>query len=169
MLSIQNHFLDTNMILTIVFKDSNFKDCRNYYKLKYKKHISYNVKDEALNVIERLRLISFDIIGYIRNYIDLNNIDLVNFDYHMHNIKKIYLRQFKYKSYVFEVKKDRFLKIVDDLFVEYCDEVRNAIIMDDVELESVSLKLRNIFKMYNKSVSRCLTAFEKFPLKIMKS
>ena len=81
------------MILTIVFKDSNFKDCRNYYKLKYKKHISYNVKDEALNVIERLRLISFDIIGYIRNYIDLNNIDLVNFDYHMHNIKKIYLRQ----------------------------------------------------------------------------
>ena len=54
------------------------------------------------------------------------------------------------------------MKIVDDLFVEYCDEVRNAIIMDDVELESVSLKLRNIFKMYNKSVSRCLTAFEKF-------
>lgn len=150
------------MILTIAFEDSNFNDCRNYYKLKYKKHISYNVKDEALNVIERLRLISFDIIEYIRNYIDLNNIDLVNLDYHMYNIKKIYLRQFKDKSYVFEVKKDRFLKIVDDLFAEYCDEVRNAIIMDDVELESVSLKLRNIFKMYNKSVSRCLTAFEKF-------
>ena len=35
MLSIQNHFLDTNMILSIAFKGPNFYECRNYYKLEH--------------------------------------------------------------------------------------------------------------------------------------
>ena len=66
MLSIQNHFLDTNMILSIAFKDSHFNKCMNYYKLEYKRHISYHVKDEALGVIERMRLIAFSMVSYIK-------------------------------------------------------------------------------------------------------
>ena len=32
--SIQNHFLDTNMIISIAFEDSNFNECKTYYKLE---------------------------------------------------------------------------------------------------------------------------------------
>ena len=42
------------------------------------------------------------------------------------------------------------------------NEIRNAMISDDIELESLSLKLRKVFKGYNESVSRCLHSFEKF-------
>lgn len=66
MLSIQNHFLDTNMILSIAFKESNFNECRNYYKLEYERHISYHVKDEAIGVIERMRLIASSMMNYIK-------------------------------------------------------------------------------------------------------
>ena len=56
--SIQNHFLDTNMIISIAFEDSNFNECKTYYKLEYKRYVSYNVKNETLNVIERRKIIA---------------------------------------------------------------------------------------------------------------
>ena len=162
MLSIENHFLDTNMILSIAFKDSNFNECREYYQLEYKRHISYNVKDETLGVIERMRLISSNVLKYIKDYMSSKNINLSDLDYHMQNIKRSYLNQFQDESYVFDLKKDKFVQIVEDLFIEYYDEIRNAMISDDIELESLSLKLRKVFKGYNESVSRCLHSFEKF-------
>lgn len=162
MLSIQNHFLDTNMILSITFKGSNFNECKNYYKLEYKRYISYHVKDEALGVIERMRLIAFSIVSYIKNYMSSKNIKLSNLDFHMQRIKKSYLYQFKDEAHVFEIEKEKFVKIVGDLFMEYYDEIRTAIINNDIELESLSIKLKNAFKGYNKSVSRCLSNFEKF-------
>ena len=164
MISIQNHFLDTNMILSIAFKNSNFNDCRNYYKLEYKRHISYNVKDEAFGVIERMRLISADIVKYIKNYMSSKNIKLSNLEYQMQIIKKSYLYQFKDESHVYGVEKDKFVKIVGDLFIEYYDEIRGAIINNDINLDALSLKLRNSYKGYNESVSRCLRNFEKFSI-----
>ena len=90
------------------------------------------------------------------------NINLSNLDFHMQKIKKSYLNQFKYESHVFGVEKEKFLKIVGDLFLEYYDEIRTAVINNDIELESLSIKLKNAFKAYNKSVSICLSNFEKF-------
>lgn len=162
MLSIQNHFLDTNMILSIAFKESNFNECRNYYKLEYERHISYHVKDEAIGVIERMRLIASSMMNYIKNNMSSKNIKLSNLDFHMQKIKKSYLNQFKDESHIFGVKKEKFIKIVEDLFIEYHDEIRTAIINNDIKLESLSIKLKNAFKEYNKSVSRCLSNFEKF-------
>lgn len=165
MLSIQNHFLDTNMILTIPFKGSNFNECRNYYKLKYKRYISYHVKDEAFDVIERMRLISLNMNSYIKKYMTSKSINLSNLDSHMQKIKKSYLNQFKDETHVFGVEKEKFIKIVGDLFIEYYDEIRTAIINKDTELESLSIKLKNAFNGYNKSVSICLSNFEKFSFK----
>ena len=88
MLSIQNHFLDTNMILSIAFKESNFFECRNYYKLEYKRHISYHVKDEALGVVERMRAIAFSMVRHIKNFMSSKNINPSYLDFHMQKIKK---------------------------------------------------------------------------------
>ena len=153
------------MILSIAFRNSNFDECRDYYKLSYKRYISYNVKDESLGVIERMRLIAFNIVKYIKNYMSSKNINLTNLNYHMHNIEKRYLNQFKDESHVYGIENDKFSKIVGDLFIEYYDEIRDAIINEDFNLESLSLKLRNTFKGYNKSVSKCLSTFEKFSFK----
>ena len=90
------------------------------------------------------------------------NISLSNLDFHMQKIKIGYLNQFKDESHVFEIEKGKFVKIVGDLFIEYYDEIRTAIINEDIELMELSIKLKNAFKGYNKSVSGCLSAFEKF-------
>lgn len=119
--SIQNHFLDTNMILTIAFEDSNFEECKTYYKFEYKRYISYNVKNETLNVIERKKLISLNILSYIENYISSNSINLSHLDSDLQKIKKEYLKQFKNQAHIFNIKKDKFLKIVTDLFNAYHD------------------------------------------------
>lgn len=160
--SIINHFLDTNMILSIAFEDSNFDECKTYYKLKYKRYISYNVKDETLNVIERNKVIALNIISYIRNYISSNNINLSHLDSHMQKIKLEYLKQFKNQTHVYNLKKDKFLIIVRDLFNVYYDEIKKAIISNDYELESLSLKIKDAFKKYNRKVTKCLISFEKF-------
>ena len=150
------------MILSVAFKNSTFNECKDYYKLDYKRHISYHVKDEALGVIGRMRLISFSMVNYIKNYLSSKKINLSNLDYHMQKIKIGYLNQFKDDSHVFAIEKEKFVKIVGDLFIEYYDEIRTAIINDDLELEALSIKLKNAFKGYNKSLSRCLSTFEKF-------
>ena len=47
------------------------------------------------------------------------NIKLSNLDFHMQRIKKSYLYQFKDESHIFEIEKEKFVKIVGDLFIEY--------------------------------------------------
>ena len=146
----------------MAFKDSNFNECRNYYKLEYKRHVSYHVKDEALNVVERMRLIALSMVSYIKNFMSSKNINISNLDFQMQKIKKSYLYQFKDESHVFGVEKEKYMKIIGDLFIEYYDEIRTAIINNDIALESLSIKLKNAFKEYNKSISICLSNFEKF-------
>lgn len=84
-------------------------------------------------------------LSYIKNFMSSKNINLSNLDFHMQKIKKSYLNQFKYESHVFGVEKEKFLKIVGDLFLEYYDEIRTAVINNDIELESLSIKLKKCF------------------------
>lgn len=91
MLKIKHPFLDTNMILTIPLKNDNFRECAEYYKLDYERHMSNHVEKEVFSVIERLRLISLDIFKHIKDYIISNNIPLIKIDSHIHKIKTIYL------------------------------------------------------------------------------
>lgn len=162
MLSITNHFLDTNMILSIAFEDSNFNECKRYYKLEYKRHISYNVKKEIRTVIERMRLIANDIIRYIKEYLSSKGIKLSNLEYHIQKIKKGYIQQYKDETHVYKLKKDKFLEIVNDLFVEYIDEIKTDLICNNTQLNTLSSKIRNTFKKYNKTANKCLTSFETF-------
>lgn len=159
---IKHHFLDTNMILTIPLKNDNFRECAEYYKLDYERHMSNHVEKEVFSVIERLRLISLDIFKHIKDYIISNNIPLIKIDSHIHKIKTIYLNRFKRDDYAFGIEKDRFVDIVNDVFIIYYDEIKDTIVDNDVNLNSLSSKLRNLFKMYNKTITNCIANFDKF-------
>lgn len=82
------------MILTIPFRDDNYSDCVEYYKLNYERHISNHVEKEVFNVIQRLRLISLDVFKHIKGYIISKNIPLTRIDSHIHKIKISYLNKF---------------------------------------------------------------------------
>lgn len=150
------------MILTIPLKNDNFRECAEYYKLDYERHMSNHVEKEVFSVIERLRLISLDIFKHIKDYIISNNIPLIKIDSHIHKIKTIYLNRFKRDDYAFGIEKDRFVDIVNDVFIIYYDEIKDTIVDNDVNLNSLSSKLRNLFKMYNKTITICIANFDKF-------
>lgn len=150
------------MILTIPLKNDNFRECAEYYKLDYERHMSNHVEKEVFSVIERLRLISLDIFKHIKDYIISNNIPLIKIDSHIHKIKTIYLNRFKRDDYAFGIEKDRFVDIVNDVFIIYYDEIKDTIVDNDVNLNSLSSKLRNLFKMYNKTITNCIANFDKF-------
>lgn len=162
MLTIKNHFLDTNIILSIAFENSNFKICADYCKLNYNRFVSQTVKDEAHAVVERFRKISIDIVKHIKQYISTKKISLVNLEYHLNAIKKAYLDKFKNDEYVFNIKKEKFTDIVQDVFVEFSDEIKSAIINNDLDLIDLTSKLRNNFKKYYSGVNRCIKNFVLF-------
>lgn len=162
MFKIKHHFLDTNIILAIPLRNDNYSDCLKYYKLDYERHISNNVEKEVFSVIQRLRLISLDIFKHIKDYIISKNIPLIKIDSHIHKIKTTYLNRFKGNDHSFGIEKDRFVDIVNDVFIIYYDEIKDTIVDNDVNLKLLSSKLRNLFKMYNKTITYCIGNFDKF-------
>ena len=162
MLQIKHHFLDTNMVLAIPFKNDYYHDCVEYYKLNYERYISYNVEKEVFNVTGRLRLITIDVFNHIKSYITSRNIALIKIDYHIQIIKNTYQNKFTDKDYVFGIKKEKFLSITDELFITYYEEIKNTILNNDTNLDLLTLKSKNAFKEYNKSITNCMVNFEKF-------
>ena len=162
MIKVKHHFLDTNMILAIPLMNDDYSDCVEYYKLDYERHISNHVEKEAFSVIGRLRLISLDIFKHIGDYIISKNIPLIKIDSHIHKIKTTYMNKFKDNDYVFGIEKDRFIDIVEDVFITYFDEIRDTIMNNDVNLNLLSSKLRNLFKSYNKTITNCIANFDNF-------
>lgn len=67
------------MILAIPLRNDNYRDCTEYFKLDYERHISNHVEKEVFTVIGRLRLISLDIFKHIKDYIISKNIPLLIF------------------------------------------------------------------------------------------
>ena len=162
MIKIKHHFLDSNMILSIPLRNDKYPDCAEYYKLDYERHISKHVEKEVFSVIERLRLISLDIFKHIKYHIISKNIPLIKIDYHIHKIKTSYLNRFKDYDYAFGIEKDKFRDIVDDVFAVYYDEIKDTIVNNDINLNLLSSKLRNLFEMYNKTITNCIANFDKF-------
>lgn len=150
------------MILSIPFKGDNYKTCVKYYQLNYKRHISDNVKKEVYDVIGRLRMISLDVFNHIKQYVTSKNISLTKIEYHIQTIKNTYLNKFLNMDYVFGIKKNKFLSIVDDVFNTYYDEIKDTIVNNDISLDSLLSKLRDLFKRYNKIISNCMDNFENF-------
>ena len=72
------------------------------------------------------------------------------------------MNRFKDDDYAFGIGKDRFVDIVNDVFIIYYDEIKDTIVDNDVNLNLLSLKLRNLFKMYNKTITNCMANFDKF-------
>ena len=148
--------------MAIPLRNDNYRDCVEYYKLDYERHISNHVEKEVFSVIERLRLISLDVFKHIKEYIFSKNIPLIKIDSNINKIKVSYLNKFKDDDYVFGIEKDRFLNIVNDVFIVYYNEIKDTIVNYDVNLKLLSLKLRNLFKMYNKIITNCIANFDKF-------
>ncbi|MBO5150877.1 MAG: hypothetical protein J6B73_01750 [Methanobrevibacter sp.] len=150
------------MILAIPLRNDNYRDRVEYYKLDYERHISNHVEKEVFSVIGRLRLISLNIFNHIKEYIISKNIPLIELDYHIYKIKNNYLNKFKNYDYAFGIGIDRFVNIVDDIFIIYYDEIKDTIVDNDVNLSLLSSKLRNLFKIYNKTITNCMVNFDKF-------
>ena len=72
------------------------------------------------------------------------------------------MNRFKDDDYAFGIEKDRFVDIVNDVFIIYHDEIKDTIVDNDVNLNLLSSKLRNLFKMYNKTVTSCIANLDKF-------
>ena len=87
------------MILTIPLKNDNFRECAEYYKLDYERHMSNHVEKEVFSVIERLRLISLDIFKHIKDYIISNNIPLIKIP----KISKFSQIKFKHKILIYKI------------------------------------------------------------------
>ena len=47
-------------------------------------------------------------------------------------------------------------------FFIYYEEIKDTIVNYDVDLNILSSKLRNLFKMYNKIIANCIANFDKF-------
>lgn len=130
--------------------------------MNYERHISNHVEKEVFNVIQRLRLISLDVFKHIKGYIISKNIPLTRIDSHIHKIKISYLNKFEGNDYAWGIEKDRFLNIVEEVFIIYYDEIRDTIVEGNNNLDLLSSKLRNLFKIYNKTIINCIANFDKF-------
>ena len=160
MFKLKHHFLDTNVILSIPLENKNYRDCIKYFKLDYERHISNHVKVEIFQVIARLRLISLNIFNHIKDYILSKNISLIKIDSHIHNIKSSYLHKYKDLDYVFGIEKDRFLDIVNEVFINYHDEIKDTLMHNDVNLSLLSSKLKKLFDKYDNIINKCLSNFD---------
>ena len=125
--SIENHFLDTNILIGHVLLNNSKEICKNYMDLKSSKIVSDNVVHESYNIIHKLENISLSILNYISNYISLNNVSDEKISSTMKLIEKNFLKEYEYDEYPFGFTQKKFNKISRNLFLKYRDIIKICI------------------------------------------
>ena len=74
MIDLNNHFLDTNIFLSVVFSDNTKHICDDYFKLEATRFTSTSVQKESKEVISKMEDLSFEIIKSIDDYVSINNV-----------------------------------------------------------------------------------------------
>ncbi|WP_458453760.1 hypothetical protein [Methanobrevibacter sp.] len=113
------HFLDSNIFLSISTSDSAKNICESYFELNTKKFTSTTVKNESNRVISKIRDISFETLDYIDNYVSINKIPDDKIHNSLNSIKKDFLIEYEFDDCPFGIRKDKFVKIVNELFFKY--------------------------------------------------
>ena len=119
MIELCNHFLDTNIFLSAVFSDNAGYVGQDYFKLDASRFTSTTVENESNNVISKMENLSFEIISCIDKYVSDNNIPDQKINNYLYVIKNEFLDKYQLEDCSFGFKKERFVKIVNNIFFRY--------------------------------------------------
>lgn len=157
MTSKEKHFLDTNIILSIVLENKKYDICFKYFKKnQYEKIISNHVKTEGEGIISFMRLIIVALLKYIKKYMANKKIKLINMEKEIYKIKKSFIDSHKDLP-EFEERQAKFIEIVNDLFEEFDEAMRNSI-LDLQNVEILDKKARNIIRNKEHKFVKCISS-----------
>ena len=117
----QIHFLDSNIFLSIALEDNSKIVCNDYFNANFHKYASDNVKIETKGVIHNNITISLEILKYIKDYADSNNLSDAELAKHIHTIKKNFLKEYSDEEFPFGFTQKKFIKIVNQNFNDYSE------------------------------------------------
>lgn len=164
MTSKEKHFLDTNIILSIVLEGEKYDICCKYFKKnQYEKIISNHVKTEGEGIISFMRLIIVALLKYTKKYMTNKKIKLINIEKEIYKIKKSFIDSHEDLP-EFEERQDKFIEIVNDLFEEFDESIRNSI-LDFQNVEVLDKKARNIIRNKEHKFVKCISSLTIYSFK----
>ncbi|MBE6510253.1 MAG: hypothetical protein E7Z74_03155 [Methanobrevibacter millerae] len=161
MFEINCHFLDTNVILSMILPNDNLhENTIQYFKKKYKRYLSDTVINESKRVIFKLKRIALKIISYVKLNILENSIDLLNVDTFLFRIKQNFIAQYPNSDFPEGIKMKKFISIVNQFFIEYNDDFQYSIISNDINnLEELYENIKNDYKIILKNLMKLFKKF----------
>ena len=164
MFDVSPHFLDSNILLgkilpknddniSILPKEDNHSICQLYFEYECERYISKRVKEESLNVVNRLRRISLKLLDHVQIFAETNYINPIKIDFIIHSLKKEFLNKYKDEDYPEGVKKEKFNNIVNDLFVTFDNVFREELLGYNNKIEDFKKDTIGTFRIYSKNLS----------------
>ncbi|MDR3291766.1 MAG: hypothetical protein LBT10_06430 [Methanobrevibacter sp.] len=165
MLSINFHFLDTNILLGAIFpnnKHDNYRICKIYFeKENHNRYISKRVKEESFNVISRERRITNKLIEHVEEYLSKNNIKPTSVESTIHKLKRNFLSSYRGKQFPENIPKDKFENTINDLFNEFYDGFKNDFINQNTNNINIFKKdINKTFRIYSKELNIFIKALK---------
>lgn len=164
MLNTKIHFLDTNILLGKILPDDNkynYKICNLYFGYDFKRYISENVELESEKVLNRLRRVSSKIYKYFLRY-DLQNINPLKIENHINTIKNSFLKEYDGESYPENIKHNKFIGIVKDLFNWFYEEFKDVLFVNtDESFKNLKETITSTFRKANEDLKSLISTLEK--------
>lgn len=143
------HYLDTNIILAMaLIGDDCFEDAEKYLNQKYHTFVSTTACNEAEQKIDNIKRISLKIANFIYEYSLNNEIDIVKIDHFRYKIEKSFLKQYSDEEYPENLKRTKFIEIVQEFFKVNQNEINELLIINNNG--KLFSEIKNTFKI-NKS------------------
>lgn len=158
------HFLDTNILLSMVLSDDeSYEKSKEYLKIQYCRYVSNTAYTEAKKKIRKIRRISLKITEFSKNYSINNQINPINIEYHLNNIKNGFLKQYENNPFPEGLKEERFKKFVNDFFNNYEYDITDIILaqnndrLTDIIISAFRISIDKLSNLLKKYV--CITVF----------
>lgn len=128
------HFLDTNIILSVVLpNDSSYENSRKYFNHNYMRIISNTACSESEKKIIKIRRISLKIVECAKNYSQDHQINTMKMNRHIFEVKNGFLKQYEDNEYPEDMKKEKFITLVSDFFKNYELEINNLLMTGNAD------------------------------------
>ncbi|MBQ9024963.1 MAG: hypothetical protein IJ104_01075 [Methanobrevibacter sp.] len=161
MFEINCHFLDTNILLSLILPEDNLhKKAVGYFKEEYKRYLSNTVINESQNVIFKLRRIAFKIIKHVKLNILKNSVDLLNIDNFLYKLKMDFIAQYHNNDFPEGIQKQKFVHVVNQFFMDYNEYFKYSIVSNDVNnLNVLAKNIKNDYKFILNNLFGLFTRF----------
>lgn len=117
--SMYNHFIDSNVFLSVVKHDSIEHSCVEYFKTNSFKCTSETVHKESKKVISKFKSLHQGILDEIDEYVSNNNISDDKIIMTLNKIKINFLNKYCHQDCPFGFKPKKFKRIVNRIFLNY--------------------------------------------------